>query len=303
MPENKITFGLENVHIAILGVSQVESIEVTAGCTTDGEIAVQVSSAAVTGSPVSVVVPLAAETHSTAAKVASAIANALNNNAAISAAFLVRASGAVIYLIAKVVAANDATLAIAVTVGSTGVTVGTSTNVTAGATGWGTPRAVPGAVDFSPKAQGKESTFYADNGIYFTSTSNNGYTADLEIALIPDDLLAEIMGWLTDSNGAIIEIANAIPKHFALMGQVCGDAKNRRFVYYDCLAARPEKSHKTKGESIDPATDKLALTIAPIQLPIGGETKTVVKGTMELSTTNVTAFNNFFNSVYMPVVA
>ncbi|WP_291353390.1 major tail protein [Desulfosporosinus sp.] len=71
------------------------------------------------------------------------------------------------------------------------------TNVTQPA--WETPIAIPGAVSFKPKAEGKDSTFYADNGSYYVSTSNNGYTADLEMALVPDAVLAEMLGWEIDS--------------------------------------------------------------------------------------------------------
>lgn len=300
---NKVTFGLEQVHIAFQGVSQVESIEVLTGCSTDGEITVQVTSAAVTGSPVSVIVPLSTESHSTAAKVASAVANVLNNNTAISAAFRAVITGAVIKLIAKVAAVNDATLAIAVTPGSTGVTVGSSTNVTAGTTGWGVPIHVPGAVKLAPKAEGGSSTKYADNGPYFVVTTNNGYTGELEMVLVPDVILAEMLGWPIDDNGALIEVANAIPKHFALLGQVEGDQRNRRFVYYDMQVSRPEKEHETKGESLEVADDVLSFIIAPIDLEIGAETKPTVKSVLELSDTNSAAYNAFFNSVYVPLVA
>lgn len=293
---NKVTYGLENVHVAFKGVAQVESIEVTAGCGTDGEITFTVTSGVVTGSPLGVVVPLSTESHGTAAKVASAIVNALNNNAAIAAGLKATVIGAVIYLTTKVIAANDATLAMAVTAGSTGVTVGSSTNVTAGATGYGVPTAVPGAVRFAPTAQGQESTFYADNGPYFVITANNGYTAELEMALVTDAMLAEMLGWRIDSNGMLVELSAGVPKRFALMGEVAGDDKNRRFVYYDCQASRPEKEHGTKGETIEPATDVLALTIFPID--IGGEN--VVKGVMELSATNTVAYNAFFNAVTLP---
>jgi phi13 family phage major tail protein len=161
---------------------------------------------------------------------------------------------------------------------------------------WETPVAIPGAVRFTPTAQGQENTFYADNSPYFVVTANNGYTAELEMALVPDAVLAEMLGWEIDSNGMLIEVADATPKRFALMGQVLGDSKNRRFVYYDCQAARPAKEHSTKGENIEPSTDVLTLTIFPVE--IGG--KRVVKGVMELSDTNATAYNNFFNSVTLP---
>lgn len=296
---NKVTFGLEKVHLAIKGVAQVESIEVLTGCGTDGEITVTVTGAPLTGGSEAVVVPLSTESHSTAALVASAVANVLKNNADVGASYYVRVSGAVIYLTAKIVAADDNTLAIAFTPGSTGVTVGSSTAVAAGATGWGVPTAVPGAVSFTPSTEGKESIFYADNGPYYVVTSNNGYTADLEMALIPDALLAEILGWLIDDNGALIEIADGTPKAFALLGEISGDAADRRFVYYDCTAARPTKESKTVTESAEPDTDKLSLSILPIEI----DSRNVVKGILELSSTNATAYNAFFDSVYVPVVA
>lgn len=162
---------------------------------------------------------------------------------------------------------------------------------------WETPIAIPGAVRFAPEPQGEETTFYADNGPYYTSSSNNGYTAELEMALVPDEVLAEMLGWETDTNGMLVEVADGIQKEFALMGQVQGDSKNRRFVYYRCKAARPTKEHSTKSESIEPTTDVLNLTILPIEV----DGKRIVKGTMELNDTNATAYNAFFTNVTLPV--
>ncbi len=161
---------------------------------------------------------------------------------------------------------------------------------------WKTPVAIPGAVRFAPTAQGQESTFYADNGPYFVATSNNGYTAELEMALVPDTILAEMLGWEIDSNGMLVEFTDGIPKEFALMGQVQGDVKNRRFVYYNCKASRPAKELTTKGENTEPKTDVLTLTI----LPIEHNGKRIVKGTMELNETNATAYNGFFAAVTLP---
>lgn len=299
---NKITYGLEQVRVAFKGTAQTETIEVTAACGTDGEITVTVTATTLLGaeSPASVVVPLSTESHDTVSKVASAVVNVLNNDATINAVFSASHSGGVITLAAKVAASNDASLAIAFTVGGTGVTVGSSTNGTAGATSWGTPTAIPGAVKFTPTPQGQQSTFYADNTAYYVVDSNNGYTAGLETALIPDAILAEMLGWVVDDNGMLIEVANGTPKRFALMGQVQGDAKNRRFVYYDCQAARPTKEHNTKTEQITPDKDVLTLTIFPIELPVDGVNTYVNKGTMELSDTNATAYNAFFNAVTLP---
>ena len=161
---------------------------------------------------------------------------------------------------------------------------------------WETPVHIPGAVRFTPATVGEESIFYADNGPYFTATSNNGYTAELEMALVSDSVLAEALGWVIDTNGMLVEISDGIQKEFALMGQVLGDEKNRRFVYYRCKAARPAKELLTDGETTTPTTDILMLTMLPIKV---GD-KNIVKGSMELNETNATAYNAFFNAVTVP---
>ena len=161
---------------------------------------------------------------------------------------------------------------------------------------WKTPIPILGAVRWTPTAVGESSTFYADNTAYFTVTANNGYTGELELANVPDAILAEMLGWEIDDNGMIVEVSDAIPKPFALLGQVLGDKRNRRFVYYHCTASRPAKERQTKNESITPATDVLSLTISPIE--ING--RMIVKGDIELSDTNKAVFDSFFDSVYLP---
>jgi phi13 family phage major tail protein len=161
---------------------------------------------------------------------------------------------------------------------------------------WKTPVAIPGAVRWTPTAVGESTTFYADNTLYFSYTANNGYTGELELANVPDAILAEMLGWEIDENGMLVEVSDAMPKHFALMAQVQGDKRNRRFVYYDCIASRPAKERTTKAESITPNTDVLNLTISPIEI----DGKMIVRGEMELSDTNQTAYNSFFSAVYTP---
>ena len=161
---------------------------------------------------------------------------------------------------------------------------------------WKTPIPIPGAVRWTPTAVGEATNFYADNTLYFSYTANNGYTGELEMANVPDAILAEMLGWEIDENGALIEVSDAIPKHFALMAQVQGDKRNRRFVFYDCVASRPAKERQTKAESITPNTDVLNLTISPIEI----DGRMIVRGEMELSDTNQTEFNNFFSAVYVP---
>ena len=296
---NKVRFGLEQVHVAFKGVAQTQSIEVTEPPSTDGEVTLTITATTLLGtdSPHDVVVPLASETHTTTAKVASAVCNTLNNDEVISAVFMARRVGAAVYLATKVVQDNDATLAITFAdTGETGAEMGDSTVVAAGTVGWGTPVAIPGVVNFSATPDGGENAFYADNTKYYVRYSNNGYTGELEMALFPDEVLAEMLGWEIDDNGMLVENADGVAKEFALMAQVQGDTRNRRFVYYRCTAARPNQANSTTTENMTPTTETLSLTMLPLK--VGG--KKIVKGVIELNETNEAAYNGFFDAVLLP---
>lgn len=164
------------------------------------------------------------------------------------------------------------------------------------ASGWDTPVHIPGVVGFTANPDGAESTFYADNIKYYVVSNNNGYTGDLETALFPDEILNEMLGWYFDANGVQIEDAEGIPKEFALLGQYQGDKLNRRFVYYNTLAARPGQTHATKGETVTPQTETVSVTI----LPIENATKKIVRSVVENSEATKTIYDNWFNAVYLP---
>lgn len=122
----------------------------------------------------------------------------------------------------------------------------------------------PGAVSLSMAAQGGESKFYADDGIYFAVTANNGYSGDLEAALVPESFLLDVLGETKDANGVMVDDTNAVPACFALLFEFQGDRHGRRHVLYNCTASRPDVASKTKGESIEPQTEKVTITGAPI---------------------------------------
>lgn len=132
--------------------AQTETIQVTQGCSTAGNLTVTVTAAALgADSPVSVTVPVTTD-DDTAAEVATKIAAGLNADDKIKAVFAATVTGAgndTITLTAKAPAANDTTLEIAVTAGSTGVTVGSSTAGTTGvpydqiSIGWGDKFGLP----------------------------------------------------------------------------------------------------------------------------------------------------------------
>lgn len=158
-----------------------------------------------------------------------------------------------------------------------------------------TPEAIPGAVNLALSAEGDDTDFYADNVKYFSTTANQGYSGDLEIAMIPDSFRKKILNEDEDSNGALIEDASKLSKGFALGFRVRGDKKNRKTWYYNCTVSRPSDESETTEASITPKTDKLTIKAMP------RINDTLVRAVMEESETNKTAFDNFFNEVYTPV--
>lgn len=165
---------------------------------------------------------------------------------------------------------------------------------TSGAATYATPVALPGAVSLSLDAQGDTNKFFADNIVYFTSVSNNGYEGDLELAKVPDSFLKDIMGYIEDGAGALVEDANATPAHFALIGQFEGDAHAKRFVLYNCVAARPSLSGSTKEESIEPQTESISITATTVYNSVLDTD--VVKASVSESTTG--AYTTWLTTVY-----
>lgn len=157
---------------------------------------------------------------------------------------------------------------------------------------YGTPFAMPGAVGLNADPEGDTTPFYADNIKYYIATSNQGYSGDLELAITPDQFLTEILGQMKDKNGALFENADDVTARFALMGEIEGDAKKRRFVYFDCTATRPKSENKTKEESTEPQTDTISITMSP------RSTDKAIKAVIEPSDTNKAVYDTFFKKVY-----
>ncbi|MBP3805279.1 MAG: phage tail protein [Oribacterium sp.] len=129
---------------------------------------------------------------------------------------------------------------------------------------YGTPKPIPGAVSISLDAEGESSPFYADGIVYFRSVTNNGYSGDLEIALIPEWFRTEILQEQLDDKGVLIEkSSNAESVKFALLFEFDGDEKAIRHVMYKCTCSRPSLESETKEDTIEPGTEKLSITADP----------------------------------------
>lgn len=164
---------------------------------------------------------------------------------------------------------------------------------TSGSFSYETPKAIPGAVSISLDAEGESSPFYADGIVYFRSTANNGYSGDLEIALIPEWFRTEILKEQLDKNGVLVEKADATEtEKFALLFEFDGDVNAIRHVLYNCSASRPSIESETKEDTIEPGTETLALTADPRE-------DGLVKSRTGDTTTDA-IYKDWYKAVYIP---
>lgn len=167
------------------------------------------------------------------------------------------------------------------------------TRTTEGGYTYATPKAIPGAVSISLDAEGESSPFYADGIVYFRTNTNNGYSGELEIALIPEWFRTEILKEKLDKNGVLVERADASEvEKFALLFEFDGDVHSIRHVLYNCDASRPSIESETREDTIEPGTEKLSLTADP------REDGLVKSRTGD--TTSKETYDNWYKTVYIP---
>ncbi|MCH4007724.1 MAG: phage tail protein [Eubacterium sp.] len=156
-----------------------------------------------------------------------------------------------------------------------------------------TPKPIPGAVSISLDAEGETKAFYADGIVYFRSVTNNGYSGDLEIALIPEWFRTDILQEVLDDKGVLVEKSGLSDTvKFALLFEFDGDIRSIRHVLYYCTASRPSLESETKEDTIEPGTEKLSITADP-------RSDGLVKARSG-DTTDAAAYDNWYKAVYLP---
>ncbi|MDD3040776.1 major tail protein [Bacteroides sp.] len=161
-----------------------------------------------------------------------------------------------------------------------------------GVVSYGTPVAIPGAVNLMLSPVGEKVLFPADDQVYFEENINNGYDGSLEFALIPDSFRINVLGDTEDVNGAIIENANAAVKKFAAMFEFDGDVKKTRHVLYNVLPTRPKVEGTTKPSTNtkEPKTESMDISVRPA-LDTSDVKAKVLQGE--------TGYDTFFSAVYL----
>lgn len=132
---------------------------------------------------------------------------------------------------------------------------------TGGSVTLGTPYALPGTVNISMEPQSEENKFYADNVVYWSGYSDNGYEGEIENAFFPDDFKTRFMNYKTLANGGVAQIKGAQNKKVYLAFQVEGDDKARRGIFYNVTIGQITREYSTTEDSTEPATATLPFTV------------------------------------------
>lgn len=163
-----------------------------------------------------------------------------------------------------------------------------------------TPVAFPGAVSLSLEPSGDSSQFWADNIKYATFSTNGGYSGTMEMAAATDQVLIDLLGYIQDENGMLIEPTDASTVYFALMFEVSGNIRGQRSVLYNCSLARPSRNANTKTDSTDPDTIELEFEASSVDFDVAGETRNIVMATLENTTDTADAYSAWFDEVTIP---
>jgi phi13 family phage major tail protein len=171
-----------------------------------------------------------------------------------------------------------------------------SEDETTGAIVYGTPIALKGAVEISLEPRGETSDFYADDMLYYTTTTNAGYEATLTVANITNDFREMVLGEEIDqTNRVVTENTNQRSNKIAFMFEFDGDQKAVRHCLYNCTVTRPSLTSATKTETAEPQNQELTMVSAPRE-----------DGVVKRSTTIDTppaVYDAWYTAVYEPAPA
>ena len=125
------------------------------------------------------------------------------------------------------------------------------------------PVHLPGAVSLEMESRSETSDFYADNIIYYTTSTNQGYEATLEMANVTDQFRMEVLGDILTDDNVLVENVSRPTKKIALLFQFEGDQNATKHCLTYCTVTRPGLSGATKTETTEPGTMELTLVASP----------------------------------------
>lgn len=125
-------------------------------------------------------------------------------------------------------------------------------DVVGGAATYAAPRRLAGAItaNFSPNAS--NDTLFADDGPYETASSLGAMTLEVNVADIPNEDRAELLGHTYGANGILIAASSDVPPYVAVgMSVLKSNGASRLIWYLKGKFAAPDDNNQTKADSIN----------------------------------------------------
>lgn len=158
------------------------------------------------------------------------------------------------------------------------------------------PVALPGMTSLELSTKGDTSDFYADDVLYYTTVSNQGYDCKLSVANMTDDFRTDVLGETLDGTDNVLTESSFVkPNLIAFMFEFDGDQKATRHCLYNCTVNRPGLTSESKTDKTEPKPQDLTLTASP--RPYDG----IVKRSTTTNTPDA-VYNAWYTTVYEPAV-
>ena len=177
------------------------------------------------------------------------------------------------------------------------ITESTASGVTT--VSYGSKTAIPGAVSLTLDIEGDTNDFYADNMVYASFDSNNGFSGTLSVADVPESVYTDLLGYYKDSNTSVLtELASPTEAYFGMMCKISSNEDPIGFKFWKCALSRPAFAANTTTENIDPDEQELAIRVMPINTAAGVP---IVKSHKVLE--SASDESSFFASMTLPTIA
>lgn len=121
--------------------------------------------------------------------------------------------------------------------------------------------AVPGLVSLGLEADSELYKFFADDTVYYSEYTDKGESGDLTMALIPDALKIDYLGFTEMDDGGIAKLKGVQGKAFWMAFEGEGDKHKRRHLMINVIGGAIKREYKTIGDSKEVDTEVVPLTI------------------------------------------
>lgn len=159
-----------------------------------------------------------------------------------------------------------------------------------------TPLVCPGTVSLSLESESSSESIYADGIVYYTPSGSTTTTGTLENALFTEDILKAIFGYVTDSNGNLLE-TDAQTSEFGMQFACDSDDGEVFFTYYRVSANKPGLNLTTNNPSATINPQSISITASPITL-VGGNTNVLKSHATHIAANYAT----YFNEITLPAI-